>query len=275
MDKTLFEYNSYKEFVLDWVSAQAKGGRGEFSRISKHLGLHQVVISQTFRGERHLTDEAAFKLCTYLRFSQTEIDFFMALLRFEKAGEYHLKRYYKDKLEELRKKAAKVSGRIGSHQALGDEEKAQYYSQWIYSAIRLGVDLEGVSSLEDLIEHLKLSPTIVADALEFLLESGLVEKDKKGNLETGPTLIHVDKKSPLVVSHHRNWRLKALEKYAETTDEDLFFTLPMTLSREDALRFREMLLDVISKITGQLEPSPPEQLSCLGIDFFKVLAPSE
>lgn len=81
--------------------------------------------------------------------------------------------------------------------------------------------------------------------------------------------VHVPNESPLVVKHHTNWRLKAIQKMDKREQSELFFTAPMALSKKDFAIIREKFNVVIKETINIVKDSPSEELVCLNIDFFK------
>jgi hypothetical protein len=53
-------------------------------------------------------------------------------------------------------------------------------------------------------------------------------------------------------------------------EEDFALTSPMTLSREDALKVRELMMKSVEKILAINKPSSSEELRILNIDWLKI-----
>ena len=107
----------------------------------------------------------------------------------------------------------------------------------------------------------------VQKILEFLIRTKLVI-EKKDTLQLGPARTHIPAESPLVIRHHQNWRLRALDKMLEGDESHLFFTAPMSLSQEVAYKIRQRLPNLIKEISDEVAPSSPEEVRCLNIDWF-------
>lgn len=52
-------------------------------------------------------------------------------------------------------------------------------------------------------------------------------------------------------------------------EKDLFYTAPMSLSKEVAERIRTQLPELIKQIIDQVGPSESEVVRCLNIDWFE------
>ena len=151
---------------------------------------------------------------------------------------------------------------------IDENAKAQFYSAWFYSGIRLSSSIEGHGSVEAIAEHLDLPRTRVRQVLEFLVANGLCEF-KNGEYGMGPSRTHLDGSSSLVSRHHSNWRIKAFEKMDHQTPEELFYTGPMAISAETMSEVRQEIIALIDRMAKKVATSPSEQLACLNIDFFK------
>lgn len=104
--------------------------------------------------------------------------------------------------------------------------------------------------------------------LDFLLSTGLC-KEEKGKIVVGPSSTHLEASSPWVRVHHANWRQQALQHLPQEENGKLHYTAPLTVSAEDALKIREMIVQFLEKVDKVIDPSPSEEVRCLNIDWFK------
>jgi hypothetical protein len=81
---------------------------------------------------------------------------------------------------------------------------------------------------------------------------------------------HLGASSPLAATHHRNWRVRAMNLYDGMTPKDFAFTAPISLSRADFARVREILVESVSNVTQVVEPSACECLAVLNIDWLEL-----
>jgi hypothetical protein len=52
--------------------------------------------------------------------------------------------------------------------------------------------------------------------------------------------------------------------------KDFAFTAPITLSRADFARVRELLVEAVTGVTAIVEPSEPQTLAVLNIDWLEL-----
>ncbi|MBX3017297.1 MAG: TIGR02147 family protein [Bdellovibrionaceae bacterium] len=266
----MFRFQDYKRYVNERIESLPKQGHGEYRRMALALRVSTTLMSQVFRGEKHLSLEMAADLCDYLHLDDHEAQFFLLLVEFQKSGSANLKEKLKRRIVDEQKKNRSLEKKLDLHdrQELSDEDKAIYYSSWMYAGIRNLCALHRYEGATDLAERLGLPVFQVEKILEFLLSRNLVIREG-AHLAFGPAWTHVPAKSLLVVKHHQNWRIQAFQKMVFADDQNLFFTGPMNMSSEVAQKIREELPEFISRITQMVAPSEAEVVRCLNIDFFE------
>lgn len=265
---SIFECEDYKRCVNDWILEQPNSGHGQLRRIAMHLGINSVVMSQVFRGDRHLTLEQALAVTKFIGLTDIESDYFLLLVQRARTSHYELVEIFSRQLEDLRSRAGALKSRV-KHQKFTDEDCATFYSHWYYSAIRLGVSIPQLSSISAIAKHLNLDRPMVAKAIEFLLSNKLLV-EKNGRLDLGPQVTHIGHDSPFVGRHHANWRLKGLQAMDQKSASQLFYSGPMALSEDATKTIRKNLIELVEKCTRTAAASDSEVLRCLNIDWFEV-----
>jgi len=266
---TVFEFEDYKKYLTDRLKQMPKNGRGELQKISKHLRMHSTRFSHVFHGSEHLTLEQGIGLTRYFGLNELESDYFMLLLQWAKAGTEDLKAFFHQKKKQLQKRATQLVERLPSDRKLSESEKAVFYSNWFYSAIRLACSLPMKQNIDTLAERFSIPRDKAAEALEFLLATGLCIQSDDGKLKAGPKSTHLEARSPLVSRLHANWRIKAMERHPSLGSEELAFTSPMSIEEKDAVAIRETLIQMIEKATAYADTRRADSLYCLNVDLFK------
>ena len=263
---SLFGMTDFRDYVRIWVKVN---GRGEYSRIAKHLNIHTTLVSQIFGGKKCLTEEQAAKLCEYMSLNQLESDFFLKLVQLERAGNESLKKFYRRHLQQLKLQSLEIKSRVPESEILNESDMALFYSSWQYSLVRLLTALPNFKKREQIAAKLELPLSRVQEILDFLVSRRLC-KESNGNYFRTQKNTHVDASSYLSVRHHQNWRIKVANLHESITKEDLVFTAPISISKKDFEQIRKILLDTISEISNVVTESKDEEVVYLGIDWIKL-----
>lgn len=262
----IFEYDDYKSFVLAWVKTQERGGYGQFSRFAEALSTTSVAVSQVFKGSRNLNIEQALKLSQYLGLSDMEKRYFILLVERSRAGTTDLVEFFNKQILEIRQQSLSIKNII-EHDELSDADKEIFYSSWIYIATWLAADIPSLSTANKLSEKLQIPEEKIRDILHFLVHRSLLKKTARG-YSLGKNVVHLPKDSPLILRHHFNWRMKALEAVSTNQGGKVNYSAPMSLSTEAAREIQNEILKIIKKVTKKAADSPSETLYCLNIDWF-------
>lgn len=266
---SIFEYTAYKKFLLDRIQSLPKKGYGVQRKLAEYLSVSTTFISQVLQGDKSFNLEQGSQVCEYFGLADRETEYFLKLILIERAGTEKLRAILQREAKQIREQSQTIASRLKVQAMIGDDDKAKFYSEWHYSAIRLLVGLEGYDDLDAIAAYFALPRETVVEAVNFLLETKLLKREG-GRLQVGPSRTHLASDSPFIKMHHANWRYKALETVRHKYPEKLHYSAPLTLGREDALKIRALLLKAIEDTEKIIAPSPNEELMCLNIDWFKI-----
>jgi hypothetical protein len=191
------------------------------------------------------------------------------LVKIERAGSRLLKDHYKKKLEKLKEQSLNLKERVNQDRILSDYEKSIFYSSYLYSAVRLSTSIGEGQTISEIAERFQIPREKVTAILSFLMESQLCNEEN-GKYFLGTQHTHIERGSPFLPRHHHNWRVKALERTDSISDQELQFTGPVSISKEDFQSVRELLVEVISKSLDKVKKSEPTEVACLLIDWFLI-----
>lgn len=265
----IFEFTDYKRYLRKRIELLPARGRGEVSRMAKHLEVHTTMMSHVLKGDAHFSLEQTLKLADYLALNELETDYLVALVQWERAGDRRAREFCQGRVSELRAKAMSIKDRLDVKNELSESDRALFYSSWLYAHLRLLTAIERFQTFEALVAEVNLPPKTVRRALDFLISRGLCS-EKNGRIIYASKATYVDAKSPLVVRHHQNWRQQTQGAFERMRDEDLAFTYPTVISEEDFRLIREKLVQFIEEFKKISEPSPAENLYCLTLDWIRL-----
>lgn len=264
----IFEFSDYRDLVSALLEKEV--GRGSKVKLAEALNCNPGYISQVLgKSKIHFSPENIIKISSFLKLDQVKEKYLMALLHQERAGSFELKKYWEDEIKQLKNQHLKVEKQVKNiSQELSDAAKAIYYSHWAYSAVHMVVSIDEFKDAKDIARRLKISQQLALKVLQFLEEQQLISKNKQ-TYQIGKTRIHLKSDSPLVKTHHQNFRNKAIIALEEDNDFDLHYSSVLTLSKKDSVKIRQLLLKFIAEKEEILIPSPNEDIIGLNLDLFK------
>lgn len=261
----LFKFDDYKEALKIYL--RHKGVKGAFKNIAEYLGVNPTLVSQILSGPRNFSEEQIFSVCEYLGIPKLESQFLLTLVQIERAGTFKLKNHYLGVRDQLRQKAVLVENRVLKTRELSDAEKAQFYSDYLYSAIQIATSLEDHIDFDFLVKRFQIKPAQAQAIVDFLLETNLI-KAKEDRFVPGTNFTHLQKNSPFVHKHLTNWRLKAIDSARDATEEEMFYSVNFSIAKKDFKILRDKMTQVIQDFMKIIEPSPAEDIAQFNIDLF-------
>ena len=198
-----------------------------------------------------------------------ETEFLITLLNLNRASTDGLKSYYRDKLDAVVSKRLEISARITKNIEISDEARTKYYSDWIYCAAHVITATERYQTVETISKRLRLPHQSVAEALEFLEESGLVKKLSR-TYENLSGSVHLKNDGVSIKSHHRNWRARAMESLTTNSPEQMNYSSVITCGQAESVAIRQVFLDTIQKVRAIVKEAPSEEIFCYNLDFFEL-----
>jgi uncharacterized protein (TIGR02147 family) len=265
---SIFEYTNYRGYLEAWIGSLGSRSYGSKGRIAESLRVSASLISQILKGEKTLTPDQTSDLSDFLGLNEIESDYLHLLVDLDRAGSLRFREKLQRKIDQLQQQSRRIGKRVPRDKELNDEQRAIYYSSWIYTGIRNLTAVPGLDHVDAIAEHLRLESGVVNRVIRFLIENGLC-REVDGKITYGPASTHVDKDSPFVNKHHQNWRFQAIQHMEGRRDEDIFFTSPMSLSREAAKEIRKLLPNFIQSVMKISGPSSSEVSACMNIDWFE------
>lgn len=258
--------SNYRSFIRAYFDKKAPRGRGEIAKLADFMGVHPTFVSQVLAGTKDFNMEQSYSVADYLELTKVERKYFLLLVQRDRAGTKDLKSYFNAELEEVKSSLLMISKRLKEHRSLSDEDRATFYSSWLYSAIRLYCSVGAGKTLEDICTYFSLDRRRALGILDFLAAKDLIviEKDR---YRMGSQHTHLPSDSPFIVRHHMNWRAKALQRHENMSPEELAFTAPMSISQKDFHVIREKILACIKDTIEVAKASEAEDVVFLNIDW--------
>ena len=269
MKKSVFEFNNYKQYINELLENSPSKGRGMKLKIAEHLSCQTSFVSQVLNGLPNFSLEQGVKLNHYFNHTKEESKFFILLLHHARAGSAELESFLKDEMKEMLEKRSDLKNRIDTKNTLKKVDQQIYYSNWLYTCIHMMVAIPHFQNPQAIIKHLNLSREKVMEVLDFLEDTGLIQK-KAGQYEIGVTRIHLTKDSPLIQRHHTNWRIEAIGAINLNLSENLHYSSIVSMSEKDVPVIKEILIKAIEECRKIVRESKEEKVQGICIDFFGI-----
>ena len=126
-------------------------------------------------------------------------------------------------------------------------------------------------SREAISSYLGLSLKRTSEILEFLVSVGLANQAGVDHFTIGQARIHLGADSDLISKFHTNWRLQALRSLDKESQQlGLHYSSAISISNEDFLRIKTMLVKAIENIKPVIRESEAEAPYAFCIDFFEL-----
>lgn len=269
-NKNIFDFEDYRVFLRTYLASEANQAAGARKKLLVDTGISTSLLTQILSEAKQLSSEQAYEVALHLNFSEKETDFFLNLVEIGRAGSVKLKERLRGKMALMRADSLKASSRVSKIVTLLDEEKALYYSSWIYSGIRNLIPTGQGKTIKDIASKLNLPENVVEKATQTLLDFGLLEKNEDGNFRYLPGFTHLDSNNPLVFRHHQNWRQKAIQQMDNYKEHQMHYTCPMALPLDVVIALRAKLLKEIQDLLKTVDTTKSPNVSyCLNIDLFE------
>ena len=267
MDKTVFEFQDYKAYLREFAGiGQRKGLRLKMAAAAK---CQHTYVSSVLNGAADFSLEQADHVSEFMGHSKEEKHFFLLLVQKGRAGNRKLVGYFQEQIEGIKKQRLNLVHRLGKEHLLTELQQARYYSSWIYAAVHIALSIPRLQDRQRLSEFLQVPAAKVSEVIEFLLRCGLLAEEN-GRYLFGPTQIRLGNDSTQIVKHHTNWRNRAVESLERESERDLHYSGVYSVSRVDALRIKNQLLEDIKRCQKILRESAEEELFSFNVDFFSL-----
>ena len=264
----LGKYSSYKMFLRDVINENSskKGYQLKLSQVAK---CQQSYISKVINSDAHLNPEQTMRLCEFFKFNDEETEFFFDLVQLEKTNYLPLKQQLLRKVAKYRSKSEELSNILKTTSKEVDLNP-KYYATWFWMAIHMATGIAKFQNPVEIAKGLNLSLSLVMNVLKDLQEMELIQNiDDRWCIH--PAHLHLPKSSYLNQIMHSNWRSQA-SLIAQTQDpSNLHYTVVQSHAEKEFKQIKETLLELVEKNRAIIKKSQDDMISCLNIDFFKVL----
>ena len=266
--ESIYLFDEYKSYLNAQVrdNIRTRGYRG---KLAKAANCQPSYLSRVIGGNLQLTPEHALGMTAFWGLSETESDYFLNLVHLSRSGTPALRRHYGQKVRAAQESHRNLKNRLDLPQIKTGEAEMFYYSAWYISALHVLVSIPNFQTTQSIGQALHLPLNTVEECLSKLKSLGLVEREGE-RWRVGPSQTHISKDSLFSKMHQMNWRIQAMGELQNHERDSFHYTGLHSLSREDTLRVKEFLAELVANTTRIVRDSPAETLMCLNLDCFTV-----
>ena len=175
MMKTVTEYKDYRQYILDYYSERKRSSAFTWREFARLAGFASgSYLKLVCDGKTRLREEGAKKTASAMGLLGFEYDYFVLMVRYESAK---TNREKKKCIEEMRALSD------AHHVKILGSDLYTFYETWKHSVVReLAVAMPGAKPHEIAkVCRPAISAADVSASLSFLMKSGLLTRDIKGN----------------------------------------------------------------------------------------------
>jgi hypothetical protein len=266
VNKSLFDFDSYKDYLHEQVKRE---GRGTRQRMATAMNCQLAYVSVVLGGDRNLSIDQAESLARHLGLNQDETEFFIWLVEKERAGTEGSIQFFTRLIERKREERGQLNKRINIKTGLKESAKSIYYSDMLYSAVHMAVTVPALQTRQALALRFETTLERINEIVSFLKENALLTEERD-RLKPGDKYVFLDRKSPYIGIHHANWRMAALRSVARKRSDDTHLSMVVSVSDSDAKLVRAKIAACIEDIGQTIKSSREEAVMAFSLDFFRV-----
>lgn len=268
MQASVYDHNDYRAFLNEALPVKGPT-RGARNQLAEVLNCQKGFVSQVLGYKSHFSLEHGIPISRFLKLDNSEEEFFLLLLHLGRAGSKELEKFYLKKINVIRESRRNIKERIQGHSELSFEDQAHYYSSWLFTTVHMCLMIPGLNTKEKISKYLQVPHEAVNNVIDFLLKTNLAQMSG-GLLKAGPSRSHLSADSPLVSKHHTNWRMRAINSFDVIREQDIHYSLVMSISPEAAEEMREILLRTIQNIEPVMKKAEDKTIYALNLDLFSL-----
>ncbi|HLB59307.1 MAG TPA: TIGR02147 family protein [Bdellovibrionota bacterium] len=271
----IFSYTNYREFLRDYYT-ERKSKNGKFSfRVFARLAQFGSpgYLKMIMDGQRNISHGSIYKLVKAMKLPRRESEYFEKLVLFNQSQDVDEQKELLDLLDSIRR--TKPSALISEYQAT-------IYSKWFYLVVREMVRLadfkEDPAWISERLKR-KITPSDAKDAIEKLLECGLLKRTDDGKLvQNERTISWTGEVANLAVRHfHHSMIQQGLDFMKVETPRDLrdYSGLLVAISTKEDLEFiKESLRNLRLQLNERLSQTKEnDEVFTLNLQWFPLTGP--
>jgi len=265
---SIWQHVSYRDYLLEKLGKE--GSRtGLRKQLAKAIDVHTSLVSQVLTGRIDFSLEQAERVNLFFEHTDDESRYFLLLVLKDRAGSQRLKERFMKEVRSAQEARLNISRRLEVKDSVSQADRERFYSSYVYGAIHVLSAISKFQTIEALASALNLQRSQVKEAVEFMVNIGVL-KEMEGRVTPGSRHIHLSNDSALILKHHMNWRFHSISSLQFLNQDDLHYSACMSISKDDAQKIKEMILDGLKSKMDVVAKSPEEVAYVLNFDFYRL-----
>jgi len=265
---SFYETDDYRTILGKLIQGQKKN-KLSLTQIAADSGIQPSYLSSVVNGKTHLSQDQLFAICGLMKLSDSETDYLLLLLDWERSGFHSRKEVLKKKIDEIRDNGLRIEKILSTKGKKVESAPDSYYLDPHVTILHLY--LESHSSKHDIkgiAQDLRLSPNKVQELLQTLKSLGLIKK-VEDRWQVQNNNFHLPSDSPIVRMNQLAFRTLAMERILSLPSSKHYsFGATISLSEEDATQIRVEFLKFIDRCKVIVSESKSTKLMQLHFDLF-------
>ena len=267
MMKSVIEYKDYREYILEYYRERKRTSAFTWREFAKIAGFASgSYLKLVCDGKTRLREEGAKKTALAMGLQGFEYDYFVLMVRYESAKNDREKKKCFEEMQSLSE---------ANHVKILGSEMYTFYETWKHSVVReLAVAMPGAKPNEIAkVCRYAISASDVSESLRFLVKSGLLTRDIKGNYHQTNNSLSTGRLNVVSVAVHSLLRqmgefaLDALDKLP--ISERHFSGITMGVTAESYAKVLDELTQCRKRIVSIVaEDKNVEKICRLNFQFF-------
>lgn len=263
-----FSFVDYKAYLRAQIK-EMSGVRALMGKLAEAAGCQRSYLSQVLGSAVQLTPDHAYGLAGFFELTESEIQYFLLMVDYERAASSRLRKRIEQQMKKLRGEHLDLSKRVDAKIVEHSDREVLYYANWLWSAIHIATSIPSLQTVAQLSQRLQIPGPLITEVLMQLQAQGYVRNQGDRWIDTGGE-IHLSKKSPLIHLYHSSWRQRATVAAQSGKDDGTHYTTVSSLSGVDFVRLNEKLVEFIGETRDMIGTSNEEELACFTCSLFRV-----
>lgn len=265
--QNIFKYLDYRAYLRDLIQA---GPRGLQTKMAEAAECQATYLIRVMKENAHLTEDQAFRIARFLAKPANETHYFLNLLRYERASDPDLKRYYRAQLESnARTQKRDVLERLDLSEQKSAQVQIGMFSSWHASTIHLATACPQFRTARAIAKQLDVDIELVRRTLQFLEEHSFVNRSGDQYMHSGQSL-RISRESPLHLTIQHSRRELALRYLDKQREDNLHFSSVFATTRDHLKEMQEEFSGLIERTHRKMADLDSEEVGMIVLDFFQV-----